>query len=148
MSEEKICKNCGKQISEDLKICPYCGEKVERENYDTENGTNNYEVSPKNGMVCLLLLLFLGGFGAHRFYAGKIGSGFIRIILSLFTIFIIFVVSVLSSLSYYDEVGTILAGLIMFFILAITLTVWWIIDLISILRGKFKDSEGKYIKIK
>lgn len=148
MSEEKICKNCGKQISEDLKICTYCGEKVERENYDTENGTNNYEVSPKNGMVCLLLLLFLGGFGAHRFYAGKIGSGFIRIILSLFTIFIIFVVSVLSSLSYYDEVGTILAGLIMFFILAITLTVWGIIDLISILRGKFKDSEGKYIKIK
>ena len=28
MSEEKICKNCGKQISEDLKICPYCGEKL------------------------------------------------------------------------------------------------------------------------
>lgn len=233
MSEEKICKNCGKQISEDLKICPYCGEKVERENYDTENGTNNYEVSPKNGMVCLLLLLFLGGFGVHkfyvrrtlggivmlilnitiigaiislilwiidfiqllrgnfkdvegkcikienydtenrannyevstksgivclllslklgifgvhRFYAGKIGSGIIMLL--LFVTFIIFGRMVVTGLYYYNEADTILGVIVMCFILVITLTVWWIIDLISILRGKFKDSEGKYIKIK
>ena len=242
MSEEKICKNCGKQISEDFKICPYCGEKVEKENYDTENGTNNYEVSTKNGIVCLLLfiplglfgvhkfyvrktlggivmliltitiigaiislilwiidfiqllrgnfkdaegkcikienydtenrannyevsaksgiaclLLFLklGIFGVHRFYAGKIGSGITMLL--LFVTFIIFYFynswshmyniwsHMVSGLYYYNEADTILGVIVICFI---TLTVWWIIDLISILRGKFKDSEGKYIKIK
>ena len=50
-----------------------------------------------------------------------------------------------SGLYYYNEADTILGVIVICFI---TLTVWWIIDLISILRGKFKDSEGKYIKIK
>ena len=255
MSEEKICKNCGKQISEDFKLCPYCGEKVEEEileilcpycgktiksdfkvcpycgnnpnskkenyleetnlntnqsddplickfcgkpkksefqicphcgnnsnlkkenynNYDTENRENyysnnsnnhrenyddynyhnnyntknrtnyyssNYEVSPKSGVVCLILLIFLPSF--HRFYAGKIGSGIIMLLLDI--TFIIFV-GVLSELSYYNEVGTILAGLIVF-ITAIISLIWWIIDLVSILRGKFKDSQGRCIKLK
>ena len=33
------------------------------------------ENSAKNGIVCLLLCLFLGYLGIHRFYAGKIGTG-------------------------------------------------------------------------
>jgi len=37
--------------------------------------------APKSWMVALLLCLFLGGFGAHNFYAGKTGLG----ILYLFT---------------------------------------------------------------
>ena len=186
MSVKKFCKRCGKQISKDFKLCPYCGEKVEEEileipcqfcgktiksdfkvcpycennlnskkenyndynNHNTENRavsySNNYEVSSKSGIACLLLWFFLGSFGVHRFYAGKIGSGFIMLI--LFVIFIIFI-GVLSELSYYSEAGTILAGLIVY-ITAITLTIWWIIDLVSILRGKFKDSKGRYIKIR
>ena len=31
--------------------------------------------SEKDWLVTLLLCLFLGGIGAHRFYVGKIGSG-------------------------------------------------------------------------
>ena len=31
--------------------------------------------TPKSWMVTLLLCLFLGGLGAHRFYTGKIGTG-------------------------------------------------------------------------
>ncbi len=31
----------------------------------------------KSGVVALLLCIFLGGFGAHRFYLGQIGMGFL-----------------------------------------------------------------------
>lgn len=31
--------------------------------------------SPKSRLVALLLCLFLGWLGAHRFYVGKIGTG-------------------------------------------------------------------------
>lgn len=34
----------------------------------------------KNWLVALLLCLFLGGIGAHRFYAGKVGSGILYIL--------------------------------------------------------------------
>ncbi|MEN6397649.1 MAG: TM2 domain-containing protein [Candidatus Cloacimonas sp.] len=37
-------------------------------------GTN---ISPKNGCVTVLLCLFLGFLGAHRFYTGHIGMGFL-----------------------------------------------------------------------
>ena len=33
--------------------------------------------SDKNGVVCLLLCLFLGYLGIHRFYVGKIGTGIV-----------------------------------------------------------------------
>ena len=42
-----------------------------------EKTTHNLseELSEKEFVPALLLLLFLGGFGAHRFYVGKIGTG-------------------------------------------------------------------------
>ena len=39
------------------------------------NGT-----SDKSGIVCLLLLLLVGWLGAHRFYAGKIGTAILFIL--------------------------------------------------------------------
>lgn len=38
------------------------------------------DVSPKNGIVVLLLCIFLGGFGLHRFMVGKIGTGILIIV--------------------------------------------------------------------
>jgi len=38
------------------------------------------EISPKNGIVVLLLFLSLGIFGIHRFYAGRIVTGIIYLL--------------------------------------------------------------------
>lgn len=39
--------------------------------------SNTYpqQKSSKSWLVALLLSIFLGGYGAHRFYVGKIGTG-------------------------------------------------------------------------
>lgn len=36
--------------------------------------------SEKNWLTTLLLCIFLGGIGVHRFYAGKIGTGILMFI--------------------------------------------------------------------
>ena len=122
-----ICKFCGKLKKSEFQICPYCGNNsnLKRENYNnynTENKENNYsnsnEVSSKNGIVCLILLIFLGEFGIHKFYVGRIAGGVVMLLLTL------------------TLIGTIVTLIL------------WIIDLVSILRGKFKDSKGRYIKIR
>jgi TM2 domain-containing membrane protein YozV len=37
-------------------------------------------MSEKSGIVALLLVLFLGYFGAHRFYVGKTGTAILQIL--------------------------------------------------------------------
>ena len=69
MNEDKFCKFCGKQIENDFEVCPYCGA-----------ATDNKIISEKSGLTCLLLLIFLGWLGAHRFYVGKIGTAILYII--------------------------------------------------------------------
>lgn len=90
----KFCKHCGKQISAAAVICPHCGCQVEElkhteqpnivinnTNTNTNKNTNiNSPVvalRPKNKWVAFLLCLFLGMFGAHKFYEGKIGMGIV-----------------------------------------------------------------------
>ena len=108
----KTCKNCGKELEGDYKICPYCGVKIENE-IQTEKPEKREEnmricqfcgkqinadfkicpycadkdsrISKKSGVVCLLLLIFLFPLWAHRLYAGKIGSAFFRTILNFVT---------------------------------------------------------------
>ena len=97
------CTECGRFICEACKVningkavCKKCietgvfgpnaGYKYNRYNYNRSNqqGYNNYDVrksTQKSWLVTLLLCLFVGTLGVHRFYVGKIGTG----ILQLFT---------------------------------------------------------------
>lgn len=94
----KFCKECGEKIAAKAEICPKCGCRVEEAavastpqiviNNNNENSNQNLNqiagvmgVRQRNKWVAFFLCLFLGVFGAHKFYEGKAGMG----ILYLFT---------------------------------------------------------------
>ena len=94
----KFCKHCGAKIPTAAVICTHCGCQVEEikkaeqpniviNNANTNTNTNTvnaamFGVRVKNKWVAFLLCLFLGCFGAHKFYEGRVGAG----ILYLFTV--------------------------------------------------------------
>jgi len=75
--------------------------------------------SGKSQLLALLLLIFLGGLGIHRFYLGYTGRGILYIAL-LLTSFLI--------------------------VPAIALTVLLIIDLVRTITGSLKPKNGEYAK--
>jgi len=66
----------------------------------------------KTKVAALLLVLFFGAFGFHRFYVGKVGTGIVMLLLGI------------------TMVGLIVTG------------IWALVDLITIATGSFKDAEG------
>ena len=50
---------------------------VNNVNVNVNIGGMNPMISEKSRLASLLLCLFLGGLGIHRFYVGKIGTGII-----------------------------------------------------------------------
>lgn len=89
MSEKKYCKHCGAQIDSKCVVCPECGRQVKKiksensgnvvinNNVNSRYSGRGFGVSNKSKMVTLVLCIFIGYFGIHRFYAGKIGTGII-----------------------------------------------------------------------
>ncbi|ALB16208.1 TPA: TM2 domain-containing protein [Streptococcus agalactiae] len=63
-----------------------------------------------NKLVYALLAIFLGGIGAHKFYAGKIGQGFLYLIFSITIIpsFIGFIEGLVALGKQSDEHGNII----------------------------------------
>lgn len=86
--ETMFCKNCGKEIADNAKFCPSCGksQKVEEIKkapavvHTAYSSKINDDTSPKSRTIAALLALFLGGFGIHRFYVGKIGTGILTLL--------------------------------------------------------------------
>ena len=90
-----FCRNCGKELTGTPEICLGCGAKPLAGNsfcHACGAPTNPLaeicikcgarlakaaavDVSPKSRLATTLLAWFLGEFGAHRFYLGKIGTG-------------------------------------------------------------------------
>lgn len=62
-----FCRGCGKEIHESAPTCPYCG------------ATQKLK-GALSKMTAAILALFLGGIGAHKFYLGRAGLGFIYLI--------------------------------------------------------------------
>ena len=98
----KFCKHCAEKIDIECIICPKCGKQVEElkmntseqpkievnvsQNQSSVNTNTNTNMmnpamfkTPKNKWVAVLLCLFLGLLGGHKFYEGKAGMGILYI---------------------------------------------------------------------
>jgi len=67
MNQLTPCYGCGEQIHSSAKSCPKCGAVSK----------NIEEVSPTNAWLLLIVCLFIGVFGIHRFMTGQVLWGII-----------------------------------------------------------------------
>lgn len=66
-----FCHSCGNEVNENAVVCVKCGVAVNNKTGSTQIGP----VSDKEWLTTLLMCLFLGPLGIHRFYTGKTGTG-------------------------------------------------------------------------
>jgi TM2 domain-containing membrane protein YozV len=86
------------------------------------------QASNEKKLTLLLLCWLFGLFGVHRFYTGKyITGGLQLLILGLFGVLALLKIETLSAVPI----------LVSF--------LWWVIDVMRIIMGKFTDKEGKPI---
>jgi hypothetical protein len=84
--DEKFCSTCGAVIRKAAEICPKCG--VRQMSAPStgfylgggEPASYPPGYQPKSWAVTLVLELFLGVLGMHRFYVGKIGTGILMLL--------------------------------------------------------------------
>ena len=63
-----FCHSCGKQMHNTATACPHCG------------AITSVKQPKRKRMVAALLAIFLGGFGVHKFYLGKIDQGIVYVL--------------------------------------------------------------------
>lgn len=69
------CSQCGSQLQTGSKFCTQCGA-----NTQTNSSLSTDAISKKSAVTTLLLCIFLGGLGIHRFYVGKIKTGILMLL--------------------------------------------------------------------
>ena len=71
---EMYCPHCGKVMFKEAEICPNCGMKNMMKN------KRNIEELKNKKIIAIILALFLGGLGIHRFYLGHTTKGILYLI--------------------------------------------------------------------
>ena len=74
----KYCHACAQIIDSRAEVCPQCG--VRQPMMYTGGGLGATTASGKNRVAAALLAIFLGGFGVHKFYTGKVGMGVLYLV--------------------------------------------------------------------
>lgn len=68
-SDGKYCSDCGQVIARRAEVCPQCGVR--------QAAAPTTQTGHRSRTTATFLAFFLGGFGAHRFYYGQVGLGFL-----------------------------------------------------------------------
>ena len=76
--EKHFCASCGSPVAPTQAVCIRCGMSLNKQYYGP----------PKSKTTFILLGIFLGGIGAHNFYAGYNNKAIIQLLVSLLTGFI------------------------------------------------------------
>ena len=151
-----FCKFCGKALPDNAIFCAQCGKQlmlpVSNTNVSSTSETQIVSYTPvytppipsmpkktkyvptessKSRLVAALLAFFFGDLGVHRFYVGRVFSGFIQMLLGLS-----FIISLIMFLMIELELA------VLTFLLGIIWGFWVFIDFILILCGTFKDKDG------
>jgi TM2 domain-containing membrane protein YozV len=138
-----FCSSCGKENPNTAKFCAGCGKPIAEAAAPAAAPAQQTiinmapppqaapaapvaaGVSPKSKTAAALLAFFLGQLGIHRFYAGKVGTAIVMLLLTI--------------IGY----ATIIIGVGIFVLIAVG--IWILVDFIMILMGKFKDKNGLLI---
>ena len=145
----KYCRSCGAKILSNAAVCLSCGCNVNQGFYSYCETCGTKRVNP-NAVVCMncgskfqssmgssnfsewltpfLLCLFLGYFGGHLFYTKETKSAIIRLLIGIF--------------------GVILSPVFIGIPLALTASIWHLIDFIRLACGTYKTSDGRLISYK
>jgi TM2 domain-containing membrane protein YozV/ribosomal protein L40E len=75
-ADEKYCSECGAVIRAKAEICPKCGVRQ----FPPPGTVTAATPDGKSRLAAALLALFLGGFGIHKFYLGRIGWGIVYLL--------------------------------------------------------------------
>ena len=76
-ADEKFCGTCGAIIKKEAELCPKCG--VRQKSSSESQSIPTHKII-KSRVTAGVLAILLGGFGAHKFYIGKIGMGVLYLI--------------------------------------------------------------------
>lgn len=74
--DEKFCSECAAVIKARAEICPKCGVR------QTSPMSSGLALTPsgKSKLAAFLFAFFLGGFGIHKFYLGRVGWGIVYLV--------------------------------------------------------------------
>lgn len=79
---KKQCPQCGEQMPEDMFYCLNCGYQFQNQEELDEvvHRVRRLQGTWKNKWISLILCIFLGLFGAHKFYEEKIFMGVVYLL--------------------------------------------------------------------
>ena len=120
LAGSSFCHACGASTNPLADICISCGARLGK--------AAAFGISPKSRLATTLLAFFIGEFGAHRFYTGKMATAFEMLILSI-----------VGYATIWNIWGL---GLICL----IAVNIWALVDFIFAVLGKMRDREGRLIK--
>lgn len=106
---------------------------------------NNDNISKKDRVTALFLCYALGTFGAHRFYLGLKKLAIIQL-LAFGLSYLLSNILLYSIKSFEGSKIVMFFSYLVFVIIIFAWIIWLLSDLSEILRGKFKDVDGKFVK--